>query len=205
MATTETYTPPVAGSGLADPGPLGLGAFAMTTFYLSSVNAGWLHVSVQSVVFGLAIFYGGLGQLIAGIWEFAKGNTFGAVAFCSYGGFWLSFWYLLDHTDLSKATANQTGNGLAFYLVGWAIFTAYMFIASTRTNLMIMAVFAALTLTFIFLAISFFELTHASATKDWTKIGGYFGLLTALLAWYGSLAGVMNATAKKVVFPVFPR
>ncbi len=208
MATVEeTQAParPAFGAGLADPGPLGLGAFAMTTFFLSSVNAGWLQPSTQGVVFGLAIFYGGLGQLIAGVWEFAKGNTFGAVAFCSYGGFWLSFWYLLDKTDLSKTSAHNLGNSLGVYLVGWAIFTAYMFIASTRTNLMIMAVFAALTLTFVFLALGFFELTHASSSKDLTKVGGYLGLLTALLAWYGSLAGVMNATAKKVVFPVFPR
>jgi succinate-acetate transporter protein len=206
-ATEPTHAPPalMTGAGFADPAPLGLGAFAMTTFFLSSVNAGWLQASAQGVVFGLAIFYGGIGQLIAGLWEFAKGNTFGAVAFCSYGGFWLSFWYLLDKTDLSKVTAHNLGNGLGVYLVGWAIFTFYMFIASTRTNLMIMAVFAALTLTFVFLALSFFELTSVSTSKDLQKVGGYLGLLTALLAWYGSLAGVANATAKKVVFPVFPR
>jgi uncharacterized protein len=200
--TDQTQAParPAFGAGLADPGPLGLAAFAMTTFFLSCVNAGWLQMSVQGVVLGLAIFYGGIGQLIAGVWEFAKGNTFGAVAFCSYGGFWLSFWYLINNTDLSKASANAAGNGVGTYLVGWAIFTAYMFIASTRTNLVLMGVFAALTLTFVFLALGFYN-----TSSDMTKIGGYLGLLTALLAWYGSLAGVMNATAKRVVFPVFTR
>ena len=112
MATTEpTHAParPAFGAGLADPASLGLGSFAMTTFFLSSVNAGWLQASVTGVVLGLAIFVGGLGQLIAGVWEFAKGNTFGAAAFCCYGGFWLSFWYIINNVDLSKATAHNVG------------------------------------------------------------------------------------------------
>jgi uncharacterized protein len=175
----------------------------MTTFYLSSVNAGWLSGTVEGVVLGLALFYGGLGQLIAGVWEFAKGNTFGAVAFCSYGGFWLSFWYLVVHTDLSKASAHDVGHGIGFYLIGWAIFTAYMLIAATRTTVVIMAVFLALALTFLFLAIGSFK--SQAAGHGLTEVGGYLGLLTALLAWYGSLAGVMNATAKKIVLPTFPR
>jgi succinate-acetate transporter protein len=194
---------PVFGAGLADPGPLGLGAFAMTTFYLSSVNAGWLSGSVTGVVLGLALFIGGLGQIIAGIWEFAKGNTFGAVAFCSFGGFWLSFWYLINDTDLSKASPHDVGHGLGFYLIGWAIFTGYMFLCSSKTTVVIMAVFLALTATFIFLAIGEFNLDAAG--KGSTQIGGYLGLITALLAWYGSAAGVMNATHKRVILPVFPR
>src|SRR6476619_2528146 len=98
-----TSLPEVRASSIADPGPLGLGAFAMTTFFLSSVNAGWLPASVEGVVLGLALFYGGIVQVLAGMWEFIKGNTFGAVAFSSYGAFWLSFWYLIAHTDLTAA------------------------------------------------------------------------------------------------------
>jgi succinate-acetate transporter protein len=200
---TDAPARPAFGAGLADPGPLGLAGFAMTTFILSSVNAGWLSSTAVGVVFGLTVFYGGLGQLIAGIWEFAKGNTFGAVAFCSYGGFWLSFWYLNTHTDLSKVTPHNAAHGVGFYLIGWAIFTGYMLIASFRTTLVIVAVFLALTLTFIFLAIGEFKL--AAPGHGMTEVGGYLGLLTALLAWYGSLAGVANATAKRMVFPTFPR
>ena len=85
------------GAGLADPGPLGLAGFAATTFFLSVINTNMLGASVQSIVFGLAFFYGGLAQLLAGMWEFAKGNTFGALAFSSYGAFWLSFWWILTH------------------------------------------------------------------------------------------------------------
>ena len=88
---------PSAGASFADPGPLGLAAFAGTTFFLSVVNTSMLSGSVEGAVLGLALFYGGIAQLLAGMWEFVKGNTFGALAFSSYGGFWLSFWYLVDH------------------------------------------------------------------------------------------------------------
>lgn len=206
MATTEptqASARPAAGAGLADPASLGLGSFAMTTFFLSSVNAGWLAASVTGVVLGLAIFVGGLGQLIAGVWEFAKGNTFGAAAFCGYGGFWLSFWYLLNNTDLSKASAHAVAHGIGFYLIGWAIFTAYMFIASTRVSVMVMAVFIALTATFALLAAGEFNMDAAGHGA--TQIGGYLGLITALLAWYGAFAVVTNSTYKRVILPVFPR
>ncbi|HEY8882135.1 MAG TPA: acetate uptake transporter [Dermatophilaceae bacterium] len=192
--------PPAFGATFADPGPLGLGAFAMTTFFLSSVNAGWLPKTAEGVVLGLALFYGGIAQLLAGMWEFVKGNTFGAVAFSSFGGFWLSFWYLVVHVDLSKASAHDAARGVGFYLIGWAIFTLYMFICSFRTNLAVMAVFGVLFLTFVFLALG-----ELNASTSMTKAGGYLGLLTALLAWYASFAGVMNATAKRAILPVFPR
>ena len=89
---TATETRIVPGSHIADPAPLGLAAFALTTFILSVVNAGIIPATVEPVVFGLALVYGGIGQLLAGMWEFAKGNTFGATAFSSYGAFWISFW-----------------------------------------------------------------------------------------------------------------
>ena len=189
--------PPVFGAGFADPGPLGLAAFAMTTFFLSSVNAGWLPKSVEGVVLGLALFYGGITQLLAGMWEFAKGNTFGAVAFSSYGAFWLSFWYLVAHVTL-KASPHDASKGVGFFLLGWAIFTLYMFLCSLRTTGVIMAVFGFLFLTFLFLTLG--ELNTSSGM---TRIGGYLGVLTAALAWYGSLAAVMNATAKRALLPVF--
>jgi succinate-acetate transporter protein len=187
------------GSGIADPGPLGLAGFAMTTFFLSAANAKLLPATVEGVVFGLAFFYGGIAQLLAGMWEFIKGNTFGATAFASYGAFWLSFWYLLNHLP-AGASADDLNKGIGTYLLAWTIFTAYMFIASTRTSLALMAVFAVLALTFLFLAFGAY-----AASSSMTRIGGWLGLLTAVIAWYTSLAGVMNATAKRVVFPVGPR
>lgn len=192
--------PPLArltGAAVADPGPLGLGAFAMTTFVLSSVNAGWLPVSVEGVVLGLALFYGGIVQVFAGMWEFVKGNTFGAVAFSSYGAFWLAFWYLVAHTTLPKEDAAKA---VGFFLLGWTIFTVYMFICSTRTNGVLIVVFGLLTLTFVALTVG-----KLTGTGGVTTLGGYLGLATALAAWYGSMAGVMNSLSPRKALPVFPR
>jgi succinate-acetate transporter protein len=191
-------TPGSVGAGVADPGPLGLAGFAGTTFYLSAVNAGLLPKSVEAGVFGLAFFYGGLAQLLAGMWEFVKGNTFGAVAFSSFGAFWLSFWYLASH--LPKVPASDLGHALGTYLLIWTIFTAYMLVASIRTSGAIMAVFLFLTMTFLFLALGAY-----ADSSGMTKLGGWLGLITAVLAWYASFAGVFNATAKRAVMPTFPR
>ncbi len=195
-------TPASVAAGFADPGPLGLAAFAGTTFFLSTVNAGLLPKSVEAGVFGLAFFYGGLAQLLAGMWEFVKGNTFGALAFSSYGSFWLSFWYLAGHlsSDLGTAAAGDVNKAVGTYLLVWTIFTGYMFFASMRTSGAVMAVFLLLALTFLFLCIGAY-----SASSGMTKIGGWLGLITALVAWYASFAGVFNATARRDVMPTFPR
>lgn len=195
----DAAPPRTLAARIADPGPLGLAAFAMTTFFLSSVNAGWLPKSVEGVVLGLAFFYGGIAQVLAGMWEFVKGNTFGAVAFTSYGAFWLSFWYLVAHVNL-QATADDARKGVGFFLLGWTIFTVYMLICSLRTSGVLIAVFGFLSATF--LALTLGELTGASG---WTSVGGYLGLMTAALAWYGSMAGVLNAVSSRVALPTFPR
>ena len=199
-ASSSTWAP-----GFADPAPLGLAGFAMTTFFLSTVNTNMVDASVTGGVLGLAFFYGGLAQLLAGMWEFVKGNTFGAVAFASFGAFWMSYWYLVNH--FPKVTNPVDGNHtVGLFLLGWAIFTAYMTIAATRVSGVVLSVFFFLTLTFVALAIGAFATKVGAVTPDgWTKLGGWLGLVTAALAWYGSLAGVMNATAKRVVFPTFPR
>ena len=189
----------VPGAHIADPAPLGLAAFALTTFVLSTVNAGWLPDTVVPVVFGLALAYGGIGQFAAGIWEFAKGNTFGATAFCSYGAFWVSYWWLTGHTSFGTAPAGDVGDALGMYLLAWGIFTAYMSVAATRVSMAVLVVFVLLTLTFLILAWGEF----ASSTGI-TKTGGYVGLLTALAAWYASFAGVTNATFGRTVLPVKP-
>jgi succinate-acetate transporter protein len=190
----------VPGAHIADPAPLGLGAFALTTFFLSAVNAGWVPASVEPVVFGLALAYGGGAQLLAGMWEFAKGNTFGATAFSSFGAFWISFWWLTGHIDSYKIPAGDVGKGLGLYLLAWGIFTAYMTVAASKVSGAVLAVFVLLTITFFLLSIGDFQ----TATNV-TKIGGYAGLLTALAAWYASFAGVTAFTHNKSLVPTGAR
>jgi len=187
---SDTTPAQSAGAGIADPGPLGLAAFALTTFVLSFTNTGIF--KAEPVVFGLALAYGGAAQILAGMWEFKKGNTFGATAFTSYGAFWISFWYLTGHTDLSGVSnAKDLTHGIGLYLLAWFIFTAYMLVASLGTNVKLIAVFALLTVTFALLA-----LADLTTTANLTKAGGWFGLATAVAAWYASFTGVAASTRK---------
>src|SRR5436309_3060473 len=126
LAETRQEAPAGAGWSVADPGPLGLAAFALTTFVLSMFNAGILEAKAEPVVFGLALTYGGVAQLLAGMWEFRTGNTFGAVAFTSYGAFWLSFWAFVQFYEKS-IPADLAGQAVGVYLVAWGFFTTYMF------------------------------------------------------------------------------
>ena len=202
----------MAGWTPADPGPLGLAAFAGTTFMLSMINAGLVgHGSLVGggllpMVAGLALAYGGIAQLVAGIWEFRTGNTFGAVAFCSYGAFWISF-FLIVQFGVGGVVA-QKGDvfaGLSLYLYMWAIFTAYMFVASLRTTGAVALVFLLLTITFLILGIGNASLVHTTNVTNGTiKLGGWIGLATAIVAWYASFAAVVNSTFGRVVAPVVP-
>jgi succinate-acetate transporter protein len=192
---------------VADPAPLGLAAFATTTFILSMINANLVGGGVATaagIVAGMALAYGGIAQFIAGLWEFRNGNTFGATAFCSFGMFWVSF-YLLLHVTASALPKNEVFSAIGLYLWAWAIFTAYMTVASLRTTGAVFAVFLLLTITFILLGIGNSALEGTtSATNSTIKIGGYVGLATAIVAWYASFAGVLNDTWGRTVLPVFP-
>ena len=183
---------------VADPGPLGLAAFALTTFVLSMFNSGLMGEKGEPIVFGLAFAYGGLAQLLAGMWEFRTGNTFGATAFTSYGAFWLSFFVFVTFFA-DKIPAADTGHAVGLYLIAWGIFTAYMFVASLRTTAAVALVFVLLAVTFIVLGIG-----DASGTSGITKLGGWIGLVTALAAWYASFAGVTNSTFGRIIMPVRP-
>ena len=186
------------GITIADPGPLGLAAFAMTTFVLSMFNADLVSRSGESVTLGLALAYGGIAQVLAGMWEFRTGNTFGAVAFTSYGAFWISFWAFVQFYA-SGIPAADAGHAVGLYLIAWGIFTSYMFIASLRTT-------GAIALVFVLLAVTYFLLGigNANGSDSLIKAGGWVGLATAIAAWYASFAAVTNATFGRIVLPVIP-
>ena len=193
----------------ADPGPLGLAAFAGTTFVLSLVNAGLVGTQrlpgggLLPMVAALAIAYGGIAQFAAGIWEFRTGNTFGAVAFCSFGAFWISFYFVVHSVTANAPTVVFSGLGL--YLWMWGIFTTYMFFASLRTTGAIALVFLLLAITFIILGIGNSALAGtAKATNGTIKLGGYVGIATAIAAWYASFAAVINSTFGRILLPVYP-
>jgi uncharacterized protein len=183
---------------VANPAPLGLAGFALTTFVLSMFNAGLVSDKGEPIVFGLALAYGGLAQLLAGMWEFRTGNTFGATAFTSYGAFWLSFWAIEQFFAKSIPMADA-GHAVGLYLIAWGIFTAYMFVASLRTTGAVALVFALLAITYLVLGIG-----NAGGTSGIIKLGGWIGLATALAAWYASFAEVTNATFGRVIMPVRP-
>jgi succinate-acetate transporter protein len=189
--------PPTSTWKPADPGPLGLGAFAMTTFVLSMFNSNLVDIKGIPVVLGLALVYGGIVQLLAGMWEFRTGNTFAAVAFSSFGAFWISFWAL--EVFYAKEIGGNAGHAVGLYLWAWAIFTAYMSVAALRVSGAVLLVFVLLTVTFVLLAIGAVG-AHATVTH-W---GGYLGLATAAAAWYASFAAVANATFGRVILPVMP-
>ena len=182
----------------ADPGPLGLAAFALTTFVLSMFNANLVSHAGEPVVLGLALAYGGIAQLLAGMWEFRTGNTFGAVAFSSFGAFWLSFWALVTFFA-DKIPTEHLGAALGLYLIAWGIFTTYMLVASLRTTAAIALVFLLLAATFFLLGIG-----NANESEGLIEVGGWCGLATAVAAWYASFAAVVNSTFGRTVMPVKP-
>jgi len=178
----------------ANPAPLGLMAFGTTTVLLNLANLGAFKVT--SMVLGMAIFYGGIAQVIAGIMEWKKNNTFGMVAFLSFGLFWLSFVALEVMPHMSKSLAPDA-QAVGWYLITWGVFTGLMFVASLRINRSLQTVFLSLTVLFFLLAWSKFA---DSATL--LKVAGWEGLFVGLSAMYGSTAQIWNEYYGKVVLPL---
>jgi uncharacterized protein len=181
---TQTASAPPPVSGIADPAPLGLAAFALTTFLLSAKNADWTRGTDAWLTYAIA--YGGVVQFLAGMWEFRNRNVFGATAFGTYGGFWIGL-ALYGLLVAPSATPTQVTNDLGWILLAFAIFNVYMLLWSTQVNEAVFAVFLTLQATEIILLIGNF----ANNTQT-IKIGGYVGILTAACAWYASAAGVIN-------------
>ena len=181
MASSSSTEPQVA-----NPAPLGLAGFALTTMLLSARNAGLLPGS--DVWVGWAIFYGGLAQFCAGMWEFRAKNTFGATAFTTYGAFWMA---LAIYVWFWAGKSPNVHSDLAWMLWGFAIFTGYMMINSFRiNNPPVNWVFIALFITFVLLAAG-----ESFGQETLGKAGGYVGLLTAALAFYASHVGVSKSLA----------
>jgi succinate-acetate transporter protein len=195
----ERPTASATALSVADPAPLGLAAFALTTFLLSGHNATFIP---DLIWIGPALFYGGIAQLLAGMWEFRNRNVFGATAFSTYGGFWLGLGSFVTLLVLSKSfagavTANKADvpNALAWFLFAFAIFNLYMLLWSMRVNKAVFGVFLTLQVTEILLVIGFFYEAHGHANNGWIHAGGWAGIVTAAVAWYASAAlvsGGMN-------------
>jgi len=195
--TADTATLPEARAvpPVADPAPLGLAAFALTTFLLSAKNAQWTHGT--DAWLGYALAYGGLIQLLAGMWEFRNRNVFGSTAFSTYGGFWIGLGlYVLLVAPTAKG-ASQINDDLGWILVAFAIFNFYMLLWSTQVNWAVFGVFATLQATEIILAIGNFN-----NNINTLKVGGYVGVATAIVAWYTSAAGVINGMRGQPFLPV---
>ena len=181
---------------IADPAPLGLAALAMSTLVLSVFNAGLLNQSGLPVVLGIAVAYGGIAQLLAGMWEFRRGNTFGAMTFGSYGAFWLSYW-ALEQFFVKQIPVAEAGNATALFFITWAIFTALLWIASVRTTAAVSVMLALLAVTFLLLGIG-----DAGAHSELIKIGGWFGIATAAAGLYAAFAGLINGTYERTLLPL---
>jgi succinate-acetate transporter protein len=181
----------------ANPAPLGLLGFGMTTVLLNLSNAGFYELN--SMVLAMGIFYGGIGQIIAGAMEWKKNNTFGTTAFTSYGLFWLTFagLVLLPKTG---AIGGPDNNAKAFYLACWGIFTGVMFIGTLRLNRALQFVFLSLTILFFLLAYG----DYSSAGPGFKHFTGYEGILCGLSAMYAGLAQVLNELARRTVLPLGP-
>ena len=185
---------------LANPAALGLGAFALTTFLLSVHNAMGVTREPLLVFFGFAIFYGGLAQFCAGMWEFKTGNTFGATAFSTYGAFWMGVAATVVLVLWGKLAPADVTSTLAWILTAFAIFNTYMLILSARTNLATFLVFLTLEITEILLAWGNFN--GDAAGHGLVAIGGWVGIITAIVAWYTSFAVIANTMRAQPILPV---
>ena len=183
---------PAAPSAIADPAPLGLAAFATTTFLLMAVNTRWtVGNSAGTAFLGYALAYGGLAQLLAGMWEFINRNVFGATAFSTWGAFWIGLFFWIKNAPAAS------GHDLGWILVGFAITNAYLLLFSTQVNLAVFTVFILLELTLALLVIGNFL-----TSPGWTQFAGYVGVATALAAWYASAAGIAKGLNGRIQLPV---
>lgn len=204
------HAPIAAQKKLANPAPLGLAAFALTTFVLSCINLKVLDITAPNLVVALALGYGGLIQLLAGMWEMAVGNTFGATVLSSYGGFWISFGFVLtpafgiveSYTDV-KTGVSTFNEPFALYLWAWFIFTTLCMLLTLRSTIAFASLFVIVDIAFLFLALSQqYAVSSAKAAAHCQTAGGAFGVIAAFLAWYNMFAGMADETNFWFAVPV---
>jgi len=182
---------------LANPAPLGLMGFGMTTVLLNVHNAGYFVLG--SMILAMGIFYGGLAQIIAGILEYRKGNTFGVVAFTSYGLFWLTFVFLNIIPSMYHGFEKPGDIGLGWYLFMWGLFTGLMFVSTLKKPKALQFVFLSLTILFWLLALSHFVGSATELGQLIGRIAGYEGIICGLSAIYLAMAEVINETYGKTI------
>ncbi|KAH8700893.1 GPR/FUN34 family protein [Talaromyces proteolyticus] len=200
---------PVSDRKFANPAPLGLCGFALTTFVLGAINMGTRNITEPSIVIGPAFGYGGLVQLLAGMWEMAVGNTFGATALSSYGGFWIAVGIILTpggfniESTLTVNGPREFNNSFGLFLMGWFIFTFILLLCTLRSTVAFFSLFFSLDMAFLLLGIGYLVQDASGApTTSIIKAGGFFALLAAFLAWYNALAGIADSSNSFFVIPV---
>ncbi|WFD32715.1 Meiotically up-regulated protein 86 protein [Malassezia sp. CBS 17886] len=193
---------------IANPAPLGLAAFALTTFMLSLINLGTLGLTDPSIIIALGFGYGGLVQLLAGMWEMAIGNTFGATALSSYGGFWLSFAILLTPGGFQIEDTTKTASGpagllktIGLFLMGWFIFTFILVLCTLKSTVAFCMLFVTLDLAFLLLGVAYLRNDGAVPHQILLKAGGGFGIISAFLAWYNAFAGLADTSNSFFIIP----
>jgi succinate-acetate transporter protein len=194
---------------VADPGPLGMAALALTLFLFASKQAGWMGHDAPAgnagdIWISMGLIYGGLAQFMAGMWEFRNRNTFAATAFSSFGALWIGYaiLYFFHPAYVSAYSGANYNIVMSFFFFPWVIFAAYMTFAALRTNAAVAATFLAMTLTLLFFWLGFKN--NNAPGEGLRMVGGWFGIVTALCAWYASAAGVVNSTWGRRLLPVFP-
>jgi len=193
----------------ANPAPLGLSAFALTTFVLSLINVGTRGLTAPNIVVASAFGYGGLVQLLAGMWEMAVGNTFGATALSSYGGFWITIGIVLTPGGFEIVDAIETADGAAGFLnsfgillMGWFIFTTVLLLCTLKSTVAFFFLFFTLDMAFLCLGLGYLYNGPKGPNSSLIKAGGYFGLFAAFLAWYNALAGIADTSNSFFIIPV---
>jgi uncharacterized protein len=184
----------MADGKLANPGALGLGAFAMTTFTLNIVNAGLISKDNLGIVLPLGLFYGGLAQFMAGMWDVKRGDIFGATCFTSYAAFWMAV-ALMIVLEMNGVIQPVPREGMAVLFISWGLFSVYATIAAFKVS-------KAVFIVFVLLCILFFMLAIGEWNADIHKIAGYEGILTAVLAWYCSAGILINDMYGREVLPM---
>ncbi|OAP58764.1 hypothetical protein AYL99_06061 [Fonsecaea erecta] len=193
----------------ANPAPLGLSAFALTTFVLSLINLQVRNLGVPSIIISLAFSYGGLVQLLAGMWEMAIGNTFGATALSSYGGFWIAFAIILTPGGFQiEATVEEAAgqaawlNSIGFFLMGWFIFTTILLLCTLKSTVAFCSLFFMLDIALLMLSCAYLYPQNGAPHRGLTHAGGGFGIVTSFLAWYNAFAGIADTSNSFFIVPV---